>query len=109
QINIYIARDGGRSPLPPRTLVEQRLVISQRGPGANTMVMLAPASRVAADRGIKVVAISKEARFQEKVHAEEVHKAVQQHRIQTESAKVGSPSAPRAAALPNVTGRQATP
>jgi WXXGXW repeat (2 copies) len=108
QLNIYIARDGGRSPLPPRTLVEQRLVIRERGPGASATVMLAPASRVAADRGIKVVALNKEARMQEKVHAEAVHQAVQEHRLATESAKAGPPTTPRSTALPSAAGRQAT-
>jgi len=109
QVNIYIARDGGRMPLPPRTLVEQRLVLSQRGANFNATVMLAPGPKVAADRGIKVVALSREARVQEKVQAQEVHKAVEQHRMQTESGKVGAPNTPRTAALPAVAGRQPTP
>jgi WXXGXW repeat (2 copies) len=104
QLNIYLARDGGRAPLPPRTLLEQR----RRGPGGG-FVMLAPGSRVAAERGIKVVALSRDARLQEKVHAEEVHKAVEQHRIQTESAKAGAPNAPRTTPMPNVAGRKETP
>jgi hypothetical protein len=109
QVNIYLARDGGRSPLPPRTLVEQRIVINQRGPNAAGTVMLSPASKVAADRGIKTVALSNTARMQERVQAQEAHKAVEQHRIQTESAKAGALKAPKAAALPVTPGRVGTP
>ena len=41
QLNIYIGRGAGRAPLPPRTLVEQRIIIARGGPGINAHVMLA--------------------------------------------------------------------
>ena len=59
RVEIFIGRDNGRLGCPPRTLVEQR--IAMRNGGVGVAVMVAPGRRIAADRGIRVVSLNREA------------------------------------------------
>jgi hypothetical protein len=94
QINIYVERDAGRAPLPPRTLAQQRAMINV------SFTMVAPAGRVAAAQGFRTVPVSMEARVQAKHEAEAAHAAAVEHRMKTEARTAGPLAAPRTAALP---------
>jgi hypothetical protein len=94
QINIYVERDAGRMPLPPRTLAQQRLA------GDVHVAMIAPASRVAAAQGIRTVPVAMESRMQAKRQAEVAHAAAVDHRRAVEARASGPPTAPRTAPLP---------
>ncbi len=92
RVEIFIGRDNGRLGCPPRTLVEQR--IAMRNGGVGVAVMVAPGRRIAADRGIRVVSLNREAQLREKARAEEIHRSVVRERMATESRNVGNPGAP---------------
>jgi hypothetical protein len=103
QINIYVARDCGRAPCPPRTLREQTIIINnQRTTNVNvTQVnVIAPTAKVAAAQGIKTVAVPQDQRLQARVQAQDFQKAAVQQRLQTEAHKSATiPTTPRTAAL----------
>jgi hypothetical protein len=100
QINIYIARDAGREPRPPRTLVEQQIVLRQQGPAQVTRVeVVAPAHKIAAAHGVKTVAVVGEARVQAQAHAQALRTVAVQQRVQVETKTVGVPTAPRTASV----------
>jgi hypothetical protein len=94
QINIYVERDAGRAPLPPRTLAQQRVNVNVN------VTMVAPAARVAAAHGVQTVPVSVEARVQAKNQAQIAHAAAVQQRMQVEAKASGPPTAPRTAPLP---------
>jgi hypothetical protein len=104
RVNLCVARDCGRAPLPPRTLVQQNIYIQNNitiNRTSNTMQVLAPASRVAAAQGRRMVVVDQTTRVAAKVQAEQVRTSAIQQRRQTETpASPGSRlTAPRSAAL----------
>ena len=109
QVNIYLAREHGRAPLPPRTLAQQNAVLHQHTTNVtnvnvtqvNNITVLAPASKVAAAQGIKTVAVNQETRAQAKTAAQQVQTASVQQRLKVESGKIaGPPRVPHTVALP---------
>ncbi len=94
QINIGHDRYEHRESRPPRTLVEQ-IRIGNR----TNVVVVAPAARVAAARGGKVVVVEKETRVQIRQQAVVVRQ-VSEQRVKTEVAvQGGAPKQPHVAAL----------
>jgi hypothetical protein len=94
QVTIYVEREHGRAPLPPRTLVEQRLAAHQHaGP------VLAPATRVAAAQGIKTVTVTTETRVQVKTAARTAQAVTVEQRVQVETKAAGPVTGPRTAAI----------
>jgi hypothetical protein len=71
QMAIYVERDAGRAPLPPRTLVQQNITINNTHV-TNNITVVAPATKVAADRGIKTVTLPPESRVQARAAAKAV-------------------------------------
>jgi hypothetical protein len=106
QINLCFARDSGRAPVPPRTLVQQNITINNVtnvtiNRRSTTMQVLAPTSQIAAARGQRTVTVDQTTRVAAKVQAEQVRTtAIQQRRHVETSAIPGSRlTAPRTASL----------
>jgi hypothetical protein len=99
RIEIVVARDRGLAPRPPRTLVEQRVVVRDRA--AVRFEMAAPAARVAAIRGQRVVALKPAERVEVMRHAETVRAAAIEQRRRAEIPVAGGAplTRPRVAAL----------
>jgi hypothetical protein len=112
QINIYIARNAGREPCPPRTLREQ-IVIANRGGNTAVRFTLAPTSRVAAAQGMRTVAVAHEERVQARAHAQEMQRAAVEHRMAVEAHKGAvMPKAPHTESVqlpPHAAGHVTTP
>jgi hypothetical protein len=116
QVNLVVARDAGRAPLPPRTLVQQNTIIQQTIINNNTTVInnnvtnntvvnnkavIAPAARVAAAQGVKTVPLDATARAQVQQQAQTAQQAAvaQRRQAETPPAPGARPMAPRVAAL----------
>jgi hypothetical protein len=101
QVTIFVERDAGRAPRPPRTLVEQQIIIRQQTTNINitNVQVVAPTSKIAADRGVKTVAVVGNARVEAQAHAQALRTVAVQQRVQVESNTVGMPTAPRTAAV----------
>jgi hypothetical protein len=94
QVRVYVERDAGRMALPPRTLAAQRTSVNVN------IVMVAPASRVAAAQGVRTVPVRMEERVQVKAIAHEAHIKAVEHRQQVEAKASGPPAAPKTVVLP---------
>jgi hypothetical protein len=102
QVNLTLARNEGRAPLPPRTLVQQTTIINNttiNNTTINKNMVIAPARTVAAARGQKTVPVSLAARTQAKQAAQAIHQAAVTQRQKTESAAAGNPTRPRTTSL----------
>ncbi|MBI3407018.1 MAG: YXWGXW repeat-containing protein [Planctomycetes bacterium] len=122
QINLVIARDSGRAPVPPRTLVQQNTVINNVTNVTNVTnvnntnvtnvsnnvtnnvsktQVLAPAKSVVAARGGKTVTLAQADRVQAKQATQAVQHAALSERIKTETVAPGTPppTKPRTAAI----------
>jgi hypothetical protein len=99
QVNLTFARDSGRAPLPPRTLVQQNTYIQNNVTIVNNRTVIAPASRVAAAQGMRTERIDpvKRAEFrQQAVTAQRA--AIAQRRVSESPPAPGArPTAPRVA------------
>jgi hypothetical protein len=120
QINIFIGRDRGVAPLPPRTLVQQNTIIQQNVTNVTNInnanvvnnnttninrtavtnnQMLMPSSKLAAAKGVRTVPLDAGTRVQARQQAQ----AIQQVALQRNQAEVptapGRPIQPRSATL----------
>jgi hypothetical protein len=93
QVNLTLARDAGRAPRPPRTLVQQNNITQQNVTNVinvtsnktiNNNQVLAPTRTVVKARGASTIAVSAEARAQVKETAQAVQQAAVQQRRQVE-------------------------
>jgi hypothetical protein len=95
QMSLYHERFAGRAPLPPRTLVQQRLNNSHNAQ------MLAPARTVMAARGQRGVALDHAARVQVRttsmVHQQAL--ATQRRELEPHSSAAAPPARPRIASM----------
>jgi WXXGXW repeat (2 copies) len=111
QINLVVARNTGRAPVPPRTLVQQNKVIIQKNVTNVTNVtnvrnvnvqkteVLTTMARVSQDRGIRTVPLNRDSRNQARQQSRAVTQVAAQ-RIRTETPTSGGPpSRPRTASL----------
>ena len=108
RIEITFARHEGRAPVPPRTLVQQNIVVNKVTNVKNVNVtknvtnnqVLMPASQLAAAKGIKTQPLDPGTRQQAKEQAQSIQQ-VAMRRTQTETpAPPNGPSQPRVASLP---------
>jgi hypothetical protein len=117
QINLVSARNEGRVPLPPRTLVQQTNItnitnVTNVRNVTNVTNVLAPAKTVAAARGQKIVTLPPAARTQAMQSARNVQLAAVQQRQKTEIPTTAAQMAkPRTANLnvPPLPGKSAPP
>jgi hypothetical protein len=128
RFELILARDQGRAPLPPRTLIQQNTIIQQNVTVNNVNVvnnnttinrtvtnnqMLMPASQLAAAKGVRTVPLDASTRVQ----AQQQAQAIQQVALQRNQTEVpvpaGKPIQPRAATLnvpaPRPAGAPLTP
>lgn len=100
QVNLVFARDSGRAPVPPRTLVQQRTVINNTTINNTTInnvnvnnvsktAVLAPTTKVLAAKGGKSVKMDTVARAQAKESAQTARQTVLEQRQKTEVATPG--------------------
>lgn len=102
QINLCLARDTGRAPCPPRTLVQQNTIIQNTTNVTNVYrnTVIAPTKTVAAARGQKTVALDAAHRAQVQQAAHHAREAAVQERRRTESGPIGQNTGkPRVAAM----------
>lgn len=103
RVSITIARNAGRAPLPPRTLVQQNniTIVNNKTTNVYNTKVIAPTKTVVASRGAKTVALDSSARLQAKESATTVQRAAITQRLKTESAPQGqgAPAKPRTASL----------
>jgi hypothetical protein len=111
RFEITLARDAGRAPLPPRTLVQQNTIIQQNITNVNVVnnttinrttvnnQLLMPASQLAAAKGVRTVPLDTSTRLQARQQAQ----AIQQVALQRNQAEIplapGKPIQPRVANL----------
>jgi hypothetical protein len=106
RVRVYIDRYEHRESRPPRTLVQQTKIVNNTTIinnnttiVNNNVTMVAPATRVAAAKGVKTVAVDQETRVQAKQQAAAVQQ-VSTQRVSTEvAAPTGAPKQPRVASL----------
>jgi hypothetical protein len=111
QLDICLARHSGRAPLPPRTLVQQNVVIQQNLTNVNvvnnttnvyqnTVVKngLVPTTQLAAVKNVKTVTLDPAMRAQAREQAQVVQQ-VSAQRSQTERQAPAGGSGPRVATL----------
>jgi hypothetical protein len=118
QVNLVVARDAGKAPLPPRTLVQQNTIIQQnitnvtnnttiinnnvnKTTVVNNNVVIAPAAKVAAAQGLRTVPLDATTRAQVQQQAQTAQQAAvtQRRQAETPPAPGARPAAPRTAAL----------
>lgn len=103
RIDVTVARNAGRAPLPPRTLVQQNnvTIVNNKTTNVYNTTVLAPTKTVAASRGAKTVALNQSARLQVKESAASLQKAAITERVKTETAPHGAapPARPRTASM----------
>jgi hypothetical protein len=101
QVNLVVARDSGRAPVPPRTLVQQNIYIRNNVTVVNNTTVIAPAARVAAAQGMRTQRLDPVARTQVREQAVTAQRAAVAQRRQAEAppAPGARPTAPRTAAL----------
>jgi hypothetical protein len=93
QVNIYVERDAGRAPVPPRTLVEYNRYGADRG------LAVASAPRVAAMHGPRRVALDNAPRAQMQQHAQAVRQVAQERRAAEAKLPAGPPKKPQTASV----------
>jgi len=93
QIDICLARDGGREPRPPRTLVEFNRYGRERG------VVVGPSARVAAMHGTRMVRMDAAERAHVHEHAQAVRQVAAERRAAEAKMPVGAPREPRVASM----------
>lgn len=103
RISVTIARNAGRAPVPPRTLIQQNniTVINNKTTNVYNTKVIAPTKTVVANRGAKTVPLNQQARLQVKESANTFQKAALTQRVKAESAPPGMKPAgkPRTASL----------
>jgi hypothetical protein len=119
QINLASARNEGRAPLPPRTLVQQTNITNvtnvtnvKNVTNISNTTVLASTKTVAAARGQKTVSLPPAARTQAMQSARNVQLAAVQQRQKTEiPSTAGQMAKPRTASLnvPPLPGKSAPP
>jgi hypothetical protein len=112
QLNVFLARDSGRAPLPARTLVQQNTIVQNNitnvtnvnnvnvvnnSTTVNKTIM--PVSQMSAATGTPTVTLNRQARMAVQQQAQSVQQVAAQ-RSQTERAMpAGSPTQPRTGSL----------
>jgi hypothetical protein len=109
QINIYLARDGGRMMRPPRTLVEQNILIRERGGAVLDIKLVAPGPRVAAAAGFRTVRLDERARVQARADFRAAERASIEHRAQVAAVHNQAIKAHDSAARNQAGAKTATP
>jgi len=101
QVNLVVARDSGRAPLPPRTLVQQNIYIRNNVTIVNNRTVIGPAARVAAAQGMRTERMDPVMRAQVREHAVAAQRAAIAQRREAERppSPGARPGAPRVAAL----------
>jgi hypothetical protein len=93
QIDICVARNAGRAPCPPRTIVEFNRYGRERG------LVVAPASRVAAMHGTRMVRMEAAERARVVEHAQAVRQVAAERRVAEAKLPAGMPRQPHTAAV----------
>jgi hypothetical protein len=109
QVDLTHARDAGRAPVPPRTLVQQQNITKVTNVTHVTNVynttVIAPTKVVASARGEKTVALDAKARTEVHAAARAAQTAAIKERKVAESAAPGvAPTKPRVASFSTTTG-----
>jgi hypothetical protein len=120
QINLVLARNSGRAPLPPRTLVQQNNFVVNNVTNVTNVTnvnktvvnnntvnnvqktnnVLAPASQLSAVKGVSTTALSPSAQNQARSQAQSIQQVSQQrHAIEARQPISGSVQGPRTTAM----------
>jgi len=111
QIDLVFARNAGRAPLPPRTLVQQNVFVNNVTNVTNvtnvnntnvqkTTNMLAPANQLASVKGVTTTSLSPTAQAQAKQQAQSIQQVSQQRSaIEAKSPPGGAIQGPRTTAM----------
>jgi hypothetical protein len=110
QLDICLARNSGRAPCPPRTLVQQNVFIQNNVTNVNVTNVyqknvinngpaIVPVSQMAAVKKMPTVTLNTAARVQASQQAQVVQQVAQQRVISERPVSGGAPSQPRVATL----------
>jgi WXXGXW repeat (2 copies) len=101
QVNLVVARESGRAPLPPRTLVQQNVYIRNNVTIVNNRTIIAPAAHVAAAQGMRTERIDAARRAEFRQQAVTAQRAAITQRRESERppSPGARPTAPRVAAM----------
>jgi hypothetical protein len=101
RLTLVVERNAGRSPVPPRTLVEQRTIIQNNVKVTNVTNVIAPTKAVVAAQGNKVVALDNatRTRVKETTQANQQTASVERKKLETAPAGLGPLTKTRTAPL----------
>jgi hypothetical protein len=111
QIDVTLARHAGRAPLPPRTLVQQNVIVQQNVTNVTNVTninnvnvvnqnqVLVPTSQLAAAKGVRTVPLDTQTRLQAKQQAQTIQQVALQRNRTEVAVPAGKPIQPRSATL----------